>query len=146
MRIKKLKENMLRDIRNFLINYYYKDIEVELQRIAVNKTAEYILKNMYNVQSVKSRWEVIDRAIQETSIKEGLIMEFGVFKGESINYIAKRFPGEIVYGFDSFEGLPEAWRDGFDKGTFSIVDISNIKFENNVTLIKGYFNDTLPIF
>jgi len=146
MRLKELKARIYDNIISILINNYYKNIEVELQRIALNKTAEYILKNMREVQSVKTRYDVIDRAIQETSIKEGLILEFGVFKGESINYIAKKFPDEIVYGFDSFEGLPGAWRDGFDKGSFQIKNLANIKFEKNITLIKGYFNETLPVF
>ena len=47
-----------------------------------------------------------------------LWLEFGVASGRTINYISK-FTTDTVYGFDSFEGLPEKWRDGFDKGAFS---------------------------
>jgi hypothetical protein len=46
-----------------------------------------------------------------------LWLEFGVASGNTINYIS-RFTQDTVYGFDSFEGLPEKWRDGFDKGAF----------------------------
>jgi hypothetical protein len=50
-----------------------------------------------------------------------------------------------VYGFDSFEGLPEKWRDGYDKHAFTregkLPDVNA-----NVRLIKGWFTDTLPSF
>jgi len=73
-----------------------------------------------------------------------LWLEFGVASGRTINYISK-FTNETVYGFDSFEGLPEKWRDGFDKGAFS--SNGNLPQVNgNVTLIKGWFNETLVNF
>jgi hypothetical protein len=40
-----------------------------------------------------------------------LWFEFGVASGNTINYIST-FTNDKVYGFDSFEGLPEKWRDG----------------------------------
>ena len=73
-----------------------------------------------------------------------LWLEFGVASGRTINYISK-FTSETVYGFDSFEGLPETWRPGFEKGAFD----RNGEFpavNPNVTLIKGWFNETLPGF
>jgi hypothetical protein len=73
-----------------------------------------------------------------------LWLEFGVASGKTINYISK-FTTDIVYGFDSFEGLPEKWRDGFDKGTFSTKG-KLPKVNKNVKLIKGWFNETLVNF
>ena len=73
-----------------------------------------------------------------------LWLEFGVASGKTINYISK-FTKDKVYGFDSFEGLPEKWRDGFDKGVFSSNGILP-KVNNNVELIKGWFDETLPKF
>jgi hypothetical protein len=73
-----------------------------------------------------------------------LWLEFGVASGKTINYISK-FTNDTVFGFDSFEGLPEKWRDGFDKGAFNC----NGNFplvNNNVELIKGWFDNTLPNF
>lgn len=73
-----------------------------------------------------------------------LWLEFGVASGKTINYISQ-FTKDKVYGFDSFEGLPEKWRDGFDKGAFS--RNGNLpQVNNNVELIKGWFNETLPDF
>ncbi len=73
-----------------------------------------------------------------------LWLEFGVFKGESINFIS-RFTTDKVYGFDSFEGLPEKWKGGFEKGFFSL-NGKLPKVNNNVVLIKGWFNQTLDKF
>ena len=60
-------------------------------------------------------------------------------------YYISRFTNDKVYGFDSFEGLPEKWRDGYDKGALS----TNGKLpivNTNVELIKGWFNETLLPF
>ena len=73
-----------------------------------------------------------------------LWLEFGVATGYTINYISQ-FTQDKVYGFDSFEGLPEYWRDGFDKGIFNRDGILPL-VNNNVVLIKGWFNDTLDNF
>lgn len=73
-----------------------------------------------------------------------LWLEFGVASGRTINYISK-FTEEKVYGFDSFLGLPEKWRDGFEVGIFNLHGILP-EVNPNVTLIKGWFQDTLPAF
>jgi hypothetical protein len=48
-----------------------------------------------------------------------LWLEFGVGCGNTINYISS-FTKENVYGFDSFEGIPETWRDRYEKGAFNM--------------------------
>lgn len=73
-----------------------------------------------------------------------LWLEFGVASGRTVNYISK-FTEETVYGFDSFLGLPEKWRDGFEQGEFNLHGILP-EVNPNVTLIKGWFQDTLPGF
>jgi hypothetical protein len=73
-----------------------------------------------------------------------LWIELGIGNGNTINYIS-RFTKDKVYGFDSFEGLPEKWRDGFNKGMFSTNGIlPNVN--SNVELIKGGFSETLRGF
>jgi len=49
-----------------------------------------------------------------------------------------------IAGFDSFEGLPEEWRAGFDKGTFSNTYESVLP--ESVELYKGWFHDTIQDF
>jgi hypothetical protein len=73
-----------------------------------------------------------------------LWLEFGVFKGKSINYISS-FTTDKVYGFDSFEGLPENWVSGLPQGTFNLHG-ELPKVNSNVVLIKGWFHETLKGF
>lgn len=73
-----------------------------------------------------------------------LWLEFGVFSGRTINYISRFTQGD-VFGFDSFEGLPETWRDGFEKGMFN-QNGQLPAVNHNVKLVKGWFNETLPSF
>jgi hypothetical protein len=73
-----------------------------------------------------------------------LWLEFGVASGRSINFISK-FTSALVYGFDSFEGLPETWRPGFEKGAFSSGG-ELPRVNPNVILKKGWFSDTLEPF
>ncbi len=80
---------------------------------------------------------------------DGQILEFGVFDGKSVNRIADHWPDRSVFGFDSFEGLPEDWDLGSKvyraktkwhlKGNLPAV-------RDNVTLVKGFFDQTLPVW
>lgn len=78
--------------------------------------------------------------------KDGLFIEFGVYKGKNVNYIS-RFV-EKVYGFDTFTGLTEDWVGGnvnHFEGTYSLE--GNIpKVNKNVILIKGDIRETLEPF
>ena len=115
-----------------------------LERRAVEDSAEYIAAAMPQALALHSREELWDFAIRN-AVSEGLWLEFGVFKGYSINYLALRTPGR-VYGFDSFRGLDEDWTGvGHVKGTF---DLSGRlpRVRPNVTLLAGWFRDTLPGF
>ena len=74
---------------------------------------------------------------------EGLFLEFGVWQGRSINFISS-CTDNIVHGFDSFEGIPEAW-EGEPSGSYStfgkLPDVNA-----NVALHRGWFDDSLPVF
>jgi hypothetical protein len=91
------------------------------------------------------RFYVLKYALNCLKINDSdLWLEFGVATGKTINIISS-YTENKVYGFDSFEGLPEKWRDGFDKGAFNMN--GNLPIVNsNVELIKGYFSETLPEF
>lgn len=101
-----------------------------------------IIHNIPNINTYPLTYVFEHMKIQHNP--ETLWLEFGVASGNTINYISK-FTNDKVYGFDSFEGLPEKWRDGFEKGTFNLNgNLPNVN--NNVTLIKGWFNKTLSEF
>lgn len=75
-------------------------------------------------------------------------LEFGVYQGDSIRHWASvnRDPASRFYGFDSFEGLPEKWRETQGKGHFN-VDGNIPKIDDpRVRFIKGWFDRTLPGF
>lgn len=74
----------------------------------------------------------------------GLLLEFGVRNGYTITKIAEMFPERNVYGFDSFEGLPEDWNNEA-KGSYSVVGRLP-EVPSNVEFIVGWFNETLPEF
>jgi predicted O-methyltransferase YrrM len=68
----------------------------------------------------------------------GTALEFGVSNGSSLKIIAAHMP---AVGFDSFAGLPEAWRD-YPEGMFA----SEPPDVPNTQLVTGLFADTLPGF
>ena len=79
----------------------------------------------------------------DAAIIEGLVLEFGVRFGTSIRQIASLVKQE-VHGFDSFEGLPEAWGEN-PQGSYSTKGVIQ-SVPHNVTLHDGWFEETLPGF
>lgn len=74
----------------------------------------------------------------------GLVLEFGVRNGHTVHKLAEMFPERKVYGFDSFEGLPEAWND---ESAGSYTALGRLpKVPANVEFVVGWFNETLPGF
>jgi tetratricopeptide (TPR) repeat protein len=74
---------------------------------------------------------------------DGLVLEFGVQTGTSIRFLAARAGGP-VHGFDSFQGLPEAW--GNQPAGFYTTYGALPEVPDNVELHVGWFADTLPGF
>ena len=88
--------------------------------------------------------KTIDESINHVNLTLPHVLEFGVYEGTSITKIKNMFPsGREIFGFDSFEGLPEDWvGTRRKKGEFSsngkVPNIEGIKF------YKGWFVDTIP--
>lgn len=74
---------------------------------------------------------------------DGLVLEFGVYHGRSLRLLARR--GRAVHGFDSFEGLPEAWSEAEGAGAYSTGG-RRPRVDAHVQLHAGWFRDTLPPF
>ena len=90
-----------------------------------------------------TRKQVVKLVMDCAAVVEGDILEFGVYKGDSLRWFADRFPDRRVYGFDSFKGLPQDWGT-CPKGTFK-GELRNID-RANVSLVEGDFEESLPGF
>ncbi len=116
---------------------------IELKKLAVKDCAQYIFDNFPDILVYRYRHETLSYAVSQVSI-DGIFTEFGVFQGQTINHISNLAKDRKVYGFDSFEGLPEAWGGtGKNAGDFNVG--GNLpKVNKNVELISGWFSNTIP--
>lgn len=120
----------------------------------INKTNLSIEQFIQTPITNKGKGAVEDRMNHLTYVLSkvsnlGSFLEFGVYAGATINLIADMFSNETIWGFDSFEGLPEDWvtTDNkliMPKGHFSVTNLPEVR--NNVRLIKGWFDQSLPMW
>jgi hypothetical protein len=143
------------------VNIFFRNVGTRL----VRKTAESVLRNLdlmsqmqdlfssveferehlATVPMFKTRQELFKFALGHVAVPDGVYAEFGVYKGDSINRLARLRPHQVFHGFDSFEGLPESWTLGARTGAFSIGGrLPAVR--DNVVLVKGFFERTLPEF
>ena len=119
-------------------------VSIELTQRSIVESADYAEKNMPNLvlftSNVKS--DMWNYALDKRK-NDGYIAEFGVWQGESINYLANKVHPKPVFGFDSFLGLSEDFVLDCPKGKFSLDGIPPV-VSSNVTLVPGFFSDTLP--
>jgi O-methyltransferase len=78
-------------------------------------------------------------------------LEFGVYKGETIDFWRKLNKNEKskFYGFDTFTGLPEDWKNLLSdrpKGTWDCNGETPKIDDSRVQFFKGIFQDTLDKF
>lgn len=90
------------------------------------------------------------RAMMEKVPSQGELIEVGVFRGASVNFIAdvlsKKGDPREVHGFDSFEGLEEDWSgESLPAGFFQQGGVLP-PVRKNVRLYKGWVQDTLGPF
>lgn len=131
--------------RRFFYKYYARNLLYELQLRARKSSADYVETHMQDAVIFWSLREILEYCVDRAP-ENGLIMEFGVAGGKTTNTIAAAAGDRKVYGFDSFEGLPEDWSGHVEqKGSFSrrgeLPDVLP-----NVELHKGWFTDTIPAF
>lgn len=83
------------------------------------------------------------RLAVEAAAPGGLFLEFGVASGRSMRRLRSMIPEEtVIYGFDSFRGLPTRWRS-MPAGTFAT---SYRVALPNVVLVEGMFEHTVQEF
>jgi hypothetical protein len=111
-----LKNSRLQSLKYQLISSRNPDV------LAARQARRFIKKNFKNAPYFTNRellWDfVFDNYLNSDS---GLLAEFGVWEGYSINFFSRKRPNWKCYGLDSFYGLEEAWvGNNWEKGAFSV--------------------------
>jgi hypothetical protein len=140
--LKRALKRMVRSAGRDLFNVYCDPVNA-LRLEALDDTVQYIKQNARQALALRDRDKLLDIALSRIP-REGVVAEFGVHKGKSIAHIARRVRPRPVFGFDSFRGNPEDW-SGWNapRGVFDMRGALP-KVPDNVELVIGYFDDTLP--
>jgi hypothetical protein len=128
---------------DYILDADAKNLHRSMRRKALAETVTFVEEQMGRTKSFRDKFSLLQVALDCASLPDGLYCEFGVYSGSTINFIASRIP-KTIYGFDSFEGLPEDWQPGVEKGTFQMKNPPRVR--KNVELKKGWFNQTIPPF
>lgn len=118
-----------------------RDTFAAAEREAVAGTAHFVQREMREARHFAHPHATLEYALA-IAPTGGLALEFGVFTGTTLKIIATGRRGG-VYGFDSFDGLPEDWRTGFRTGTFGEATAPEV---SGAEIVVGLFADTLPRF
>jgi predicted O-methyltransferase YrrM len=124
-----------------MVDFPLLHVRRELMRRAVGETADYLSVHAPTAVGLATAREVLTRALKVAENAKGSYAEFGVYKGSTINFIAGLCPKRTIWGFDSFEGLPEEWSGNASMFTAAgkVPDV-----RSNVTLVRGWFDKSLP--
>jgi hypothetical protein len=108
------------------------------------KANGYNFHNSYRFANRSDLYAAIASKIEDEVV---LYLEFGVWQGASLRIWSKllRNPLSSLHGFDSFEGLPEAWNTK-SKGDFDVKGVLPQFNDSRIMLHKGWFHETLPSF
>ena len=152
MKINQLLKTIIHSTVLKTINFIFRQLSdtpflvYKVHMRAVEDSVDYVEAKMQRAMHFNFREDLWRYSFNQRR-NSGLVLEFGVWRGYSTQFFAKKLPGnERIYGFDSFEGLQEDWA-GNDrpKGYFSL-EGRLPKVRANVTLVKGFFNESVPDF
>ena len=129
-RLRRLCARWIRKIAEVVI----RDLELMGALRDVTSSAEFARQHFRDVPEFKNRDQLFRWALDQTPSAEGLFLEFGVYKGDSINRLA-----------GSFVGLPEGWTLRAKTGAFDVQGVLP-PVRNNVVLVKGFFEARLEDF
>ena len=118
-----------------------RDVWTALEKEAAHSSAELVRTCMRSLVLSTDPMQTLRDALAAAP-RHGMALEFGVATGTTLRVIADARPESGVFGFDSFAGLPEDWRLGYDAGEFAHEppDVEGAE------LVVGLFADTLPGF
>ena len=127
--------------RRFVLKHYGSNLLVDLQLDAKRDTLDYVKENMADAPYFEKHTKLVRYVVEAASLT-GLYLEFGVGRGKSIRWIGAH-ADRTVYGFDSFDGIPEYW-NGNPVGAFAQKKLP--KVPDNVKFEIGMFDSTIEPF
>jgi Methyltransferase domain len=139
-RRRRITRRLIRKIAEIVLS----DLDLTTALSHIGEAAAFEREHLMDVPYFKGRHELFAYALSKIP-QDGLLMEFGVYKGDSLNRLARLMPERQWHGFDSFKGLPEAWTPGARAGAFDVQGRAP-PVRQNVTLVHGFFADSLPRF
>lgn len=94
-------------------------------------------------QFVDDRLPFFEAVLQRTR-QPVSYLEFGVYRGDGLRWWLEHLsPESRLFGFDSFQGLPEDWIAGHEKGHFSTGGQPPDIAAPNLEFVVGWYQDTL---
>lgn len=119
-------------------------------RRAEESSADFVDRYLSTAILFEQREPLLRFAIEEAP-KDGLMLEFGVFEGRSINAFADLMKSSrderCIWGFDSFQGLEEHWNGlGYKARDRFNLNARLPTVRPQVRLVPGWISDTLPGF
>lgn len=119
-----------------------RDLLAAGERDAAVGSARFAAREMPTARAFHDRTSTLRHGL-ELAPRGGMALEFGVFEGRSLEVIAGQRERRDVYGFDSFEGLPEDYRPHVRTGAFAVGALPDVE---GAELVVGWFEETLPGF
>ena len=112
------------------------------------ESRKFEVEHFATIMAFDDQAELLRHTLESVDARLDTWIELGVATGRSTRAIA-RMAAELgrtpaLHAFDSFEGLPEDFIPGVEKGAFATTPPSFD--EPNITLHIGWFRDTLPAF
>lgn len=124
-----------------LLRHDRRHIKWAMDDMATRMSADFAVRVMPNAIQFDHPHATLQWAAEQVpSHYDGMVLEFGVAEGTTLRIIADELG--FVYGFDSFDGLPEAWRSNYPKGTFACEPPE----VDGAEIIVGLFQESLPSF
>src|SRR6266536_1804315 len=120
-------------------------------RLSVAQAIEahrFEVENFTNVRAFENQATLLRYTLEQVNGALDTWVELGVSTGSSTRLIVQT-ASELgrrpqLHAFDSFEGLPEDFLPGVEKGAFATTP--PVFEEDNIHLHIGWFSDTLPAF
>jgi hypothetical protein len=119
-----------------------RDVMTAMEKQAAATSAELVRERMPDVGLHVHPHDTLRHALRAVEL-DGMALEFGVASGTTLRIVVEHHRRGTVHGFDSFQGLPEHWRLGFDAGAFAQAEPPEVE---GAELVVGWFDETLPGF